>query len=181
MSLASPPPQSYHPDNSGTSLASTEKQQASRERNPLPSQLAPPPQSYHQDDENIQKVQQSGSLTAAARPSRGVWRRSVCERSHPGQPQPWYLLLFQYWEAARPPSKDLKTSGSTWKGPGAFSQTSSACPPPQRYHQVNDDIQELQPNIKSKPVFALAEVVPQQQQQAGSMEMLRALCETTSS
>ena len=57
----------------------------------------------------------------------------------------------------------------------------SAPPPPQSYHQDNDDIQELQPNIKSKPVSALAEVVPQQQQQAGRMEMLRALCKTTSS
>ena len=52
-----PSPQSYHQDNSDTSLASTEKQQAPRERNPLHPQPAPPPQSYHQDDDDIQEVQ----------------------------------------------------------------------------------------------------------------------------
>ena len=39
-------------------------------------------------------------------------------------------------------------------------------PPPQSYHQDDDDIQEVQPIVKSEPVSALAEVVPQQQQYA---------------
>merc|ERR1712184_28653 len=40
-------------------------------------------------------------------------------------------------------------------------------PPPQSYHQDDDDIQEVQPIVKSEPVSAPAEVVPQQQQYAG--------------
>ena len=39
-------------------------------------------------------------------------------------------------------------------------------PPPQSYHQDDDDIQEVQPIVKSEPVSAPAEVVPQQQQYA---------------
>jgi len=38
--------------------------------------------------------------------------------------------------------------------------------PPQSYHQDDDDIQEVQPIVKSEPVSAPAEVVPQQQQYA---------------
>merc|ERR1712209_293274 len=38
--------------------------------------------------------------------------------------------------------------------------------PPQSYHQDDDDIQEVRPIVKSEPVSAPAEVVPQQQQYA---------------
>jgi len=40
--------------------------------------------------------------------------------------------------------------------------------PPQSYHQDDDDIQEVQPIVKSEPVSAPAEVVPQQQQYAAT-------------
>merc|ERR1719234_2694768 len=92
-------------------------------------------------------------------------------------------------------AKDLKTPGSTRKGPGASSSSNTEkqrapspkisrppapperdpvpppkrprpAPPPQSYHQDDDDIQEVQPIVKSEPVSAPAEVVPQQQQYA---------------
>merc|ERR1719234_1065737 len=92
-------------------------------------------------------------------------------------------------------AKDLKTPGSTRKGPGASSSSNTEkqrapspkisrppapperdpvpppkrprpAPPPQSYHHDDDDIQEVQPIVKSEPVSAPAEVVPQQQQYA---------------
>jgi len=62
---------------------------------------------------------------------------------------------------SRPPARPERDPVSPPKRPRPAA-------PPQSYHQDHDNIQEVEPIVKSEPVSAPAEVVPQQQQYAAT-------------